>query len=314
MTSELRTSDQNSGRDPNSGHGHVYKRPDGVKARCGGPPMCSECARDMATLQAIYKPQAPLITSNQRNTGTCATCFQSRSAAADRDASERENERLRALLREWLAGCPAPPEWHWSFNLNIRTVNTLGGSVHETSGDDARDAARYRWLRAQHWTDSEYVVTRVAYLSPGMQIYSAESLDALIDGASGADKSPALNEDEPTSDRIGPTDPSMSEHPLKDLIGAGLAKDSHTFNVRLIFAGLGDAQKVYQWAQSYLQSPEEPSEVTHKTACSYWKHDSVEAACNCGANANHNRPVPGGWCHTCSSYTCSVQNGKGDGQ
>lgn len=27
----------------NSGHGHAWMRPDGIKARCGGPAMCSEC-------------------------------------------------------------------------------------------------------------------------------------------------------------------------------------------------------------------------------------------------------------------------------
>ena len=27
----------------NSGHGHVWARPDGMKARCGGPGMCSDC-------------------------------------------------------------------------------------------------------------------------------------------------------------------------------------------------------------------------------------------------------------------------------
>lgn len=32
----------------NTGHGHVYPRPDGVKARCGGPVICAECARDAA--------------------------------------------------------------------------------------------------------------------------------------------------------------------------------------------------------------------------------------------------------------------------
>lgn len=31
---------------PNTGHGHVYPRPDGVKARCGGPAMCAPCALD----------------------------------------------------------------------------------------------------------------------------------------------------------------------------------------------------------------------------------------------------------------------------
>lgn len=34
----------------NSGHGHVWERPDGVKVRCGGPGMCSECSRDQQLL------------------------------------------------------------------------------------------------------------------------------------------------------------------------------------------------------------------------------------------------------------------------
>lgn len=32
--------------EPNSGHGHVYPRPDGAKARCGGPRICLKCAAD----------------------------------------------------------------------------------------------------------------------------------------------------------------------------------------------------------------------------------------------------------------------------
>ena len=31
-----------------SGHGHVVPRPDGAKARCGGPALCSACAREKA--------------------------------------------------------------------------------------------------------------------------------------------------------------------------------------------------------------------------------------------------------------------------
>lgn len=30
----------------NTGHGHVWKRPDGLLARCGGIKMCKVCARD----------------------------------------------------------------------------------------------------------------------------------------------------------------------------------------------------------------------------------------------------------------------------
>jgi hypothetical protein len=32
----------------NTGHGHVWERPDGMKARCGGTAICVECAKDHA--------------------------------------------------------------------------------------------------------------------------------------------------------------------------------------------------------------------------------------------------------------------------
>jgi hypothetical protein len=35
------------------GHGHVTPNPDGSKARCGGPVMCSKCAQELAQLQRI---------------------------------------------------------------------------------------------------------------------------------------------------------------------------------------------------------------------------------------------------------------------
>lgn len=54
--------------------------------------------------------------------------------------------------------------------------------------DNTTDAARYRWLRAQHWTDGGYVVTHSEVLNPGVQTYSAENLDSVIDGALGTDQ------------------------------------------------------------------------------------------------------------------------------
>ena len=44
---------------PNSGHGHVYPRPDGQRARCGGPRMCSVCAADLARKQAEAEAAQP---------------------------------------------------------------------------------------------------------------------------------------------------------------------------------------------------------------------------------------------------------------
>ena len=36
----------NAGPGTNTGHGHVWKRPDGNTARCGGPEFCDECYDD----------------------------------------------------------------------------------------------------------------------------------------------------------------------------------------------------------------------------------------------------------------------------
>lgn len=35
----------------NIGHGHVWERPDGMRARCGGPSVCSECSSDAMRLK-----------------------------------------------------------------------------------------------------------------------------------------------------------------------------------------------------------------------------------------------------------------------
>jgi len=48
----------------NTGHGHVWERPDGVKARCGGPSICKECALDAARYGSnpaptFEKPEPP---------------------------------------------------------------------------------------------------------------------------------------------------------------------------------------------------------------------------------------------------------------
>lgn len=42
----------------NTGHGHVWKRPDGARARCGGPRMCKECERDLALVHAYEEKVA----------------------------------------------------------------------------------------------------------------------------------------------------------------------------------------------------------------------------------------------------------------
>lgn len=41
--------------DLNQGHGHVFRRRDGQRTRCGGPGLCAECSADLARLSAAAK-------------------------------------------------------------------------------------------------------------------------------------------------------------------------------------------------------------------------------------------------------------------
>ena len=44
----------------NAGHGHAWERPDGHKARCGGPRICPMCAEDAAMVAAaLEKAKGP---------------------------------------------------------------------------------------------------------------------------------------------------------------------------------------------------------------------------------------------------------------
>ncbi|EIU1295295.1 hypothetical protein [Pseudomonas aeruginosa] len=48
----------------NVGHGHVFPRADGVKMRCGGPALCSECAADAYRARAALAQPYPVPVSN----------------------------------------------------------------------------------------------------------------------------------------------------------------------------------------------------------------------------------------------------------
>lgn len=55
--------------DTNTGHGHVYPRPDGVKARCGGPGICSECASALARKQHEASTAKDVARASNPNNG-----------------------------------------------------------------------------------------------------------------------------------------------------------------------------------------------------------------------------------------------------
>ncbi|MBG4417406.1 hypothetical protein I5F55_03635 [Pseudomonas aeruginosa] len=52
----------------NVGHGHVFPRADGVKMRCGGPGLCSECTADASRARAALAQPSPAPELAERGT------------------------------------------------------------------------------------------------------------------------------------------------------------------------------------------------------------------------------------------------------
>ena len=52
----------------NTGHGHVWARPDGVKARCGGPALCADCAMD-DVMSRVGRPIEPCAARTEKQGG-----------------------------------------------------------------------------------------------------------------------------------------------------------------------------------------------------------------------------------------------------
>ncbi|HBO4818364.1 TPA: hypothetical protein L4V11_002705 [Pseudomonas aeruginosa] len=50
----------------NVGHGHVFPRADGVKMRCGGPGLCSECTADASCARAALAQPSPAQAEAER--------------------------------------------------------------------------------------------------------------------------------------------------------------------------------------------------------------------------------------------------------
>lgn len=70
------------------GHGHVYTREDGAKARCGGPAMCRECARDYINA----------LPGNWLTDSSLETWFPLTAEEFERTKTERD--RLRQALKD----------------------------------------------------------------------------------------------------------------------------------------------------------------------------------------------------------------------
>ncbi|WP_124083093.1 hypothetical protein [Pseudomonas aeruginosa] len=66
----------------NVGHGHVFPRADGVKMRCGGPGLCSECTADASRARAALAQPSPASDLDPFNLAPHAEAFNEAPAEA----------------------------------------------------------------------------------------------------------------------------------------------------------------------------------------------------------------------------------------
>lgn len=90
MTDLTRPINQPGAPDQNTGHGHVFKRPDGSRARCGGPRLCRLCRDDLARKGGPPPAIVPIETYN----GTC-----------DWGGCDGRTTALRWDADQWLSVC-----------------------------------------------------------------------------------------------------------------------------------------------------------------------------------------------------------------
>lgn len=76
----------------NIGHGHVFPREDGAKARCGGPGICDECNADLAAKSNLVQIEdhKPHIVAKALCLGGVPTGY-----------------GVFPCFKQWIATCPA---------------------------------------------------------------------------------------------------------------------------------------------------------------------------------------------------------------
>ncbi|HHG5591140.1 TPA: hypothetical protein ACPWRS_006298, partial [Pseudomonas aeruginosa] len=85
----------------NVGHGHVFPRADGVKMRCGGPGLCSECAADAYRARAALAQPSPAHPAPVEQAGGDERDFQAKGAQEVPSPVSKEYDRhLIGLLRK----------------------------------------------------------------------------------------------------------------------------------------------------------------------------------------------------------------------
>lgn len=129
---------------PNTGHGHVRPRPDGVRARCGGPAMCRVCQQERAALDALQSTHP----ADASIVGAQIDMRDSVSSAAPVVAFDDPRVQVVYDILCNTDDVP-PPEQHWEGWAARRIVDALAAPAPAQAEPVAPDAGK--WEGAEEW-------------------------------------------------------------------------------------------------------------------------------------------------------------------
>ncbi|MBM9931827.1 hypothetical protein JTL83_06655 [Pseudomonas aeruginosa] len=122
----------------NVGHGHVFPRADGVKMRCGGPGLCSECTADASRARAALAQPSPASDLDPFNLAPHAEAFNEAPDEALRPEQAGGDER--DFQAEGAQEVPSPVSQEYDRHLIslLRKGEALPGHQEEAADEIER--------------------------------------------------------------------------------------------------------------------------------------------------------------------------------
>ncbi|HEQ0018793.1 TPA: hypothetical protein VDW60_006519 [Pseudomonas aeruginosa] len=174
----------------NVGHGHVFPRADGVKMRCGGPGLCSECAADAYRARAaLAQPSPKCATCNDQcaplnaNDELMNVAQHAASVARwaemfnrveqERDAALAEVERIKTISDNYYVLCV---ERQQQLDAALAEVERLRESKGDPSGSFDR-CMKMMYERDENAKRLDAALARVAELEKGTVYVEARQCD-----------------------------------------------------------------------------------------------------------------------------------------
>lgn len=149
---------------PNEGHGHVFERPDGLKAKCGGPKICMDCARDLA---CRIVDESKAIDAAREQDRARAAAPQAAVGLSDRTLDVMHSVRLSLGMAnpgaEWVAANFEP------FLLGtLRAMERALRRISPASKPEAPTSEQLASMRAAEDADQAHLLEKFGPMAAGM--------------------------------------------------------------------------------------------------------------------------------------------------